>query len=140
MVRLFSVSLVCCGALALAPVEGTCGQSAAQNAEHSAVPVPVLHTNANLVLVDVVVRQKGAPVHDLKASDFHLTEDGKVEKITVFEEHRATDVLQASKAPQLPPHVYTDTPRYAVTSAANVLLLDALNTPLGHQVYIRRQM
>jgi VWFA-related protein len=136
MMRPFSVSLMCCAALVLAPVDGAFGQSAAQNTQ----PVPVFHTNANLVLVDVVVRQKGAPVHDLKASNFHLTEDGKAQKITVFEEHRATDVLEASKPPQLPPHVYTDTPRYAVTSAANVLLLDALNTPLADQVYVRRQM
>ncbi|MGC2617844.1 MAG: VWA domain-containing protein, partial [Acidobacteriaceae bacterium] len=134
--RLFSVLLVCCLALVVGPAEGPLAQGGGQDQQ----AVPTFHTNANLVLVDVVVRQKGAPVHDLKASDFHLTEDGKLQKITVFEEHRATDVMEASKAPQLPPHVYSDTPRYAVTSAANVLLLDALNTPVPDQVYVRKRM
>ncbi len=104
------------------------------------IPVPVFRTNANLVLVDVVVRAKGAPVEGLKASDFDIREDGKTQKITVFEEHRATDAVEVATAPQLPPHVYSDAPRYTVTSATNVLLLDALNTPLPDQVYVRRRM
>jgi len=33
----------------------------------------------------------------------------------------------------LPPHVFANFPRYRITSAANVLLLDALNTPLNDQ-------
>ena len=59
----------------------------------------------------------------------------------MFEEHRATDAIEVGKAPaDLPPNTYSDAPRYAVTSAANVLLLDALNTPLSDQVYVRRRM
>jgi len=103
--------------------------------------IPLFRTNANLVLVDVVVRDKGKPVHDLKALDFRVLEDGHEQKITVFEEHRATDAIEVGKAPaDLPPNTYSDAPRYAVTSAANVLLLDALNTPLADQVYVRRRM
>ena len=113
----------------------TQGQTAAQNGG-----VPLFRTNANLVLVDVVVHNKQQPVLGLKQSDFHISEDGREQKITVFEEHRATDALETVKAPQLPPHVYTNAPHFELTSAANVLLLDGLNTPLSDQVYIRRQM
>ncbi|MGB9029165.1 MAG: VWA domain-containing protein, partial [Acidobacteriaceae bacterium] len=67
-------------------------------------------------------------------------EDGQAQALTVFEEHRVTDTIQASKSPALPPHVYSDFPQYAIASAANVLLLDALNTPLNDQKYARAQM
>ncbi|MGB6158233.1 MAG: VWA domain-containing protein [Acidobacteriaceae bacterium] len=103
---------------------------------------PVFRTNADLVLVDVVVREKkgGKPVEGLEKSEFQAFEDGQQQALTVFEEHRATDTILASKAPALPPHVYSDFPQYAITSAANVLLLDALNTPLNDQKYARAQM
>jgi hypothetical protein len=42
--------------------------------------------------------------------------------------------------PDLPPNTYSDFPQFAVTSAVNVLLLDALNTPLSDQMYVRQQM
>jgi hypothetical protein len=38
--------------------------------------VPTFHANANLVLVDVVVRDKGKPVEGLQKSDFQVLEDG----------------------------------------------------------------
>jgi VWFA-related protein len=112
--------------------------STTQDSSHS---IPLFRTNANLVLIDVVVHDKGNPVHDLRASDFHVFEDGREQKVTVFEEHRSTDALQVSAPPPDPaPNTFNDAPRYAVTSAANVLLLDALNTPLSDQVYLRRRM
>ena len=114
--------------------------SSANPEQPAAKETPVFRTNANLVVVDVVVRDKGQPVHGLKAADFQIREDGKEQKISVFEEHSGTDALEAAKAPQLPPHVYSDYPQYARSSAANVLLLDALNTPLQDQVYVRRRM
>lgn len=104
-------------------------------------PLATFHTQSNMVIVDVVVRSKGQPVHGLKASDFRVFEDGRPQTVSVFEEHRATDALRVSQLPaDLPPHTYSNAPRYAVTSAANVLLLDALNTPYGDQVYVRRKM
>ena len=124
----------------VAPAGQDLSQLSAPMAAQAEQQVPLFRTNANLVLVDVVVRQKGAPVEGLKASDFEVREDGKLQKITVFEEHRATDAAEAATAPQLPPHVYSDAPQYTVTSAANVLLLDGLNTPLSDQVYVRRRM
>jgi VWFA-related protein len=110
--------------------------------QQSTEQTPLFRTNADLVLVDVVVREKkgGKPVEGLEKSEFQVVEDGQAQALTVFEEHRATDTIEASKAPVLPPHVYSDFPQYAIASAANVLLLDALNTPLNDQKYARAQM
>jgi VWFA-related protein len=123
---------------------GASTQAAAQAGQGQPSPeqTPLFRTNADLVLVDVVVREKkgGKPVEGLEKSEFQVFEDGQAQALTVFEEHRATDTMQASKAPVLPPHVYSDFPQYAITSAANVLLLDALNTPINDQKYARAQM
>jgi VWFA-related protein len=120
-----------------AQVAGT--QAPAQTAEGSQ-PVTTFHTNANLVLVDVVVRSKQQPVLGLKEEDFQVREEGKPQKISVFEEHRATDAEVVAAAPKLPPHVFSNAPQYTLNSAANILLMDGLNTPLADQVYVRRRM
>ena len=129
--------------LALAPSplgKGQTQQPATDNRAAPAKPAVAFHTGANLVLVDVVVRDKGGPVQGLTASDFKVFEDGKPQPITTFEEHKASDAVEVSNPPQLPPHVYGDFPRYTTTSAANVLLLDALNTPMEDQSFVRQRM
>lgn len=114
-------------------------------AQQSAAPpaagnTPVLRTAANLVLVDVVVTKDGKPVQGLTAQQFHILEDGKAQRIVTFDEHRADDTTQVRPAPSLPPDTWANYPQFAITSAANVLLLDALNTPVADQGYARRQM
>ena len=44
----------------------------------------VVRITTNLVQVDVVVTRKGKPVKDLKAEDFEIFEDGKLQTITSF--------------------------------------------------------
>lgn len=44
----------------------------------------VVRITTNLVQVDVVVTKNGKPVKDLKAADFELFEDGKLQTITSF--------------------------------------------------------
>ncbi len=103
--------------------------------------VPLFRTHSNLVLVDVVVQSGKKPVEGLTRGDFHVFEDGRPQTVSFFQEHRATDAVKVAKAPvNLPPHTFSNAPRYAVTSAANVLLLDGLNTPVSDQVYVRRRM
>ena len=47
---------------------------------------PTFSANSNLVIVDVVVRDKsGRPIDGLKPADFAVFEDGKLQKIAVFE-------------------------------------------------------
>ncbi|MGD0366580.1 MAG: hypothetical protein ABSA94_03925 [Acidobacteriaceae bacterium] len=65
------------------------GSGAASRSPDEAMPV--FHANVNLVLVDVLVRDKGKPVHGLKAAEFHVLEDGKEQRVTAFEGHTAKD-------------------------------------------------
>src|ERR1035441_1912235 len=50
---------------------------------------PTFKANANLVIVNVSATDKaGVPVAGLKAEDFIVLEDGKPQKVTVFEYQR----------------------------------------------------
>jgi VWFA-related protein len=107
----------------------------------STAEMPVLRTNTNLVLVDVVATEHGNAVHGLEQQRFHLFEDGREQAITSFDEHRpTTNPAVAATALALPPHVYSNVPEYSETSALSVLLLDGLNTPASDQLQVRRQM
>jgi VWFA-related protein len=101
----------------------------------------VLHSNTNLVLVDVVVVEKGRPIHALDRAKFHIFEDGHERAITSFDEHAGSDLAPAALKPaKLPPNTYSNFPTYPDTGVVNVLLLDALNTPIANQVEVRQQM
>lgn len=111
-----------------------------------------LQMEVPLVLEDVVVLDShNQPVHGLTASSFTVTDNGKVVTPKYFEEHAATESSPGAPAPaaqpastSLPPvqgaNVFTN--RNAVPTGAplNILLLDALNTPITDQVNLRRQM
>jgi len=103
-----------------------------------------LQVHVPLVLEDVVVLDgKNQPVHNLKADDFTITEDGKPVTLRNFEEHTAITAEQAAAAPRPPDlgvNVFTNTPTAPANSALNILLLDALNTPATDQVRVRQQM
>jgi VWFA-related protein len=65
-------------------------------------------TTTQLVVEDVFVKSKdGNPIEGLKASDFTITEDGKPQKVSVFEfqklEQQTTPELPAQRAPQSVP-------------------------------------
>ena len=62
-----------------------------------------------LVVEDVIVKGKdGKPVEGLKPSDFTITEDGKAQKITVFEFQTLEE--EAAPAPIAPRPAITETP------------------------------
>jgi VWFA-related protein len=94
----------------------------------------------NLVVVDVVVSDDGKPVKGLRPEAFRVFEDGREQTIKVFEEHNSADAAQTQKIPPLPPDTYSDFPETTVNASANVLLLDAMNTPTKDQMYVRQQM
>jgi VWFA-related protein len=115
--------------------------SSAQTSQSSGITIK---STAQIVIVDVIVSTKdGKPVHDLKAEDFVLTENGKREPISHFEEHVAPTAAQlaAPIAPlKLPSGVFTNySPRPAV-GPLNILLLDKLNTPTQDQDFVTRQL
>jgi len=106
----------------------------------STPPSAVLRANANLVLVDVVVTDHGNSVNGLDRIRFHILEDGREQPITSFDEHKPAPAGAASPQPALPPHTYTNLPAYPPASAVNILLLDALNTPMPNQMDVRHKM
>jgi VWFA-related protein len=105
----------------------------------------VLKAVTRLVLVDVVASdKKGEPIADLKQSDFTLLEDGKEQTIKVFsfqqpgQQHLSA--TPASQKEKLPSNIYTNIPSYKPDGALNIVLLDALNTTMPNQAYVRDQM
>jgi VWFA-related protein len=107
-------------------------------------PITTLHTRTDLVVIDVVVTDKGQnPIHDLKQSDFTLLEDGKPQQIKSFEEHHSLPPAEAAKLepmPKLAPGYFTNYSPVPANGAINVLLLDALNTPMKDQSFVRAQL
>lgn len=100
---------------------------------------------AQLVLVDVTVtNSNGHPVTGLKKDDFEIFESadligrGEEQLISSFEEHKGAP---PRIEPPLPlPNFYTNAPSVDSADSINVLLLDALNTPLEDQAAVRHQM
>jgi VWFA-related protein len=121
--------------------------AAAPNAagQSGAGPVTVLKSTSSLVLVDVVVTDHGKAVHGLDRGRFHVLENGKEQPVAAFDEHKPVEatpdsaVIKAQIA-KLPAHMYTNVPVYPDAGVVNVLLLDALNTPMATQGEARRQM
>jgi VWFA-related protein len=120
------------------------GQQAAQSS-NPATPSTVLRADTNLVLVDVVATDHGKPVLEITQSRFHVFENGKERPIASFDQHRPSPAPQSAASikaqiASLPAHTYTNLPIYPDTGVLNVLLLDALNTPVADQGELRRQM
>ena len=117
---------------------------AAQGLQRRDDNVATLRTAVRLVLLDVVVTDKqGRPVRGLKQSDFSLLEDGVPQVLSSFQEHHPITPGEAAKAEaavKLPPNHFTNYEPVANENAATVFLLDALDTPVQAQMYLREQM
>jgi VWFA-related protein len=101
--------------------------------------VTMFRAETRLVLLDVVVTDgKGEPVPGLHREDFQVTEDGKRQNVSVFEEHKGGAVSLA-KLPPMPVNVFTNYPLTKIPDSVNVLLLDWLNTQPQDQAYVRAQ-
>jgi VWFA-related protein len=126
------------------PVTLFCLSGALAQAPTQAQPeTPTFQMSARDVIVDVVVtNEKGEPIKGLKASDFQVLEDGKLQKIDFFEAHNAKALPPGSIAPlpQMPPNVYTNVPAAPPSDAVNVLMLDMLNTPEQNFAKARAQV
>jgi VWFA-related protein len=104
----------------------------------------VLQVISKVVLVDVVVTEKGNPVHDLDRSRFHIIEDGYEQRITYFDEAKpaasASPAASAICITQTTAGIVSNVPCAASLGPVNVLLLDALNTPMANQADIQHQV
>ena len=126
----------------LLPLAGLLMVACAVAAQTAQSPAPfdsgttVLHATSSLVLVDVVVTDHGKLVHGIDRSRFHIFEDGHEQSDRPFEEHQPAPTsphatAAAVQIAALPPHIYTNVSPYPDTGVVNVLLLDALNTPMA---------
>ena len=103
-----------------------------------------IRAQANLVIVDVAVTDaRHHPVQHLRANDFTLLEDGIPQQVKLFEEHsapRPEEIARRPPMPKLPPDYYTNYTPAPADGTVNVLLLDAMNTPMKDQAYVREQL
>lgn len=102
----------------------------------------VLRVTTRMVVVDVVaVDKKGRPVNDLESTDFSLREDGREQPISTFNfQHPGAVGPAARDGGPLPPNMFRNRPKYQSSGALNVILIDALNSTLPHQAYVRNEM
>lgn len=130
-----------------APATPAQAQAPAQEKEQKPAPVyesaTVLKSITRLVVVDVVATDRDGAVTDLRQDDFSISEDGNEQKIRVFnfqQPHANVPGAVAVAASKPPENVFSNVARFSASSALNILLLDALNTNLPHQAYVRDQM
>jgi len=109
-------------------------------------PAATLRVNARSVVVDVVVTDRnGNAITGLPKEDFQVFEDGKPQTLTFFEPHAgapaiAPEALPSQAPPPLPPNTFTNVPAAVPSDSVNVLLMDALNTPMQDQTYVHKEM
>jgi VWFA-related protein len=104
----------------------------------------VLKSESPLVVLDVVVTdKKGHPVYGLKRSDFTVFERDEKMTLQNFEEHRTDQPPPPASLPAkqvLAPNVFSNVSDTPDNGPLNILLMDALNTPMADQMYVREQM
>ena len=99
-----------------------------------------LRVNSRAVLVDVIVNDSsGKPVTGLSRDAFSVTEQGKRQTVSFFEENGKTPPARPVEIPTMPPDVFTNFSPFPQPPAVNVLLLDSLNTHMENQSYVHTQ-
>jgi VWFA-related protein len=146
----WSVRVLCAVAVLVFSLHPLPAQTAPANAPKTAAPSTAdkgsskyqLQLPVPLVVEDILALDHGGnPVHGLKAADLTVTENGKPVTVRSFEEHASTSRPAAPfKRLDLGPNVFTNLQRSPVDGSLNILLLDALNTPMSDQQYVRQQM
>jgi VWFA-related protein len=115
------------------------------NTSQDAIDVKdVLRSESPLVVLDVVVTDKqGQPIYGLKRSDFTVFEKDAKMTLQNFEEYRADQAPPSAPLPAkqvLAPNVFSNASDTPDNGPLNILLMDALNTPMADQMYVREQM
>ena len=107
-------------------------------------PTTTLSVTAREVLLDVVVADaSGHPVTGLTPADFTVTEEGEPQVVRHLDEHHPmsdADLAKLTTAPALPPNTFTNYTPVVNTNASTVILLDAMDTPVTAQEYLRNQL
>jgi VWFA-related protein len=96
---------------------------------------------APAVVLDILVQDSGGhPVRGLKPANFRLTEGGVVQTLAHVEEHPSPSAAAAPAFAALPAGTFTDYTPPAPGGALNILLIDALNTPVKDLAFFRNQL
>lgn len=106
-------------------------------------PAATLQVTAREVVMDIVALDaKGRSVQGLTANDFQVVEDGVPQSLRSVSEHRAMTAEEVARvAPvKLPPNTFSNFVRPGNTNSVNVIVIDALDTPLVAQMYLRQQL
>ena len=133
--RLLIVSLTALGSFTL-----ICAQP--PSPKPPASDVTTLYTGTQLVILNVVVTDSHEnPVRNLNASDFVVLEKGVPQQIKTFEEHTASASVAAAKPePAALPGIFSNYAPIPHDGPLNILLFDALNTPITDQAFLRDQL
>ena len=128
--------------LAFATLGSASGAQSPSSAPQPTGPAPAVHASPRSVVLSVVVQdQEGHPVRGLKPQNFRVTEGGVTQSIARMEEHSSQDSpLTAPSFPSLPPGTFANYTPIAPGETLNILLIDALNTPLKDEAFIRQQL
>ncbi len=95
------------------------------------------------VLVDVVVTDEHyRPIQGLTREDFTVLENGTPQQILSFEAHTGTSDgnLKTPAIPRMPQNTFLNVSLTSEQLPLNVLLFDALNTPLDNQPYAYQEV
>ncbi len=126
----------CCLQLGLAVLATLPRGMVAQTADGSTY---TLSTTARAVLTDVLVLdRKGNSITGLPESAFHLSDNGKPQRIASFEEHTSALGLTAT-TPVLPQNTYTNDTSH-LPRVLNILVIDALSLSVPDQMFLSYQM
>ena len=110
----------------------------------STQPTVTIKQEVRNVVVDVVVTDKhGNPITSLDKASFQVLENGVPQEIAFFEHHTASTEqakTAAHPAAELPPDVHTNISTGPSDGPLIVLLLDAMNTPIQDQAYVRSEI
>ena len=128
--------------LAVATLGSASGAQSPSSAPQSTGPSPALPASPPSVVLNVVVQDReGHPVRGLKTQNFRVTEGGVPQSIARVEEHSSQgSPPTAPSFPSLPPATFANYTPIAPGETLNILLIDALNTPLREEGFIRQQL
>lgn len=102
-------------------------------------PTPTLRSEILLVQVPVVVTDKqGHPIDGLTKEDFSVKEDGKAQRIAVFEQvkHRVAPTIKL----QVPDGIYTNRVEQQGPARLTIIAIDAVSTAITEQEEARKQI
>ncbi len=134
----FRLLQACLVFLSLAPCSGLPAQTSG-SPDTSSQPYR-LQTGTRLVLTDVTVLDKsGNPVHGLGRSAFQVFDNGRLQTIASFDEHKGDPLPDSSETPSRA-HPFNNNYLAAPPAVSNVLLLDTTSIDITDQMDMRLRL